>query len=99
MVVAGDREPDVDRVLRTLRERFGCRLVLCEGGPTLNRSLLRAGVLDELFLTFAPKLVAGEGKTLLDGPQLPKQSLARLDLVSLFEHESELFFRYRAARG
>jgi riboflavin biosynthesis pyrimidine reductase len=99
VVAAGDQEPDVDCVLRALRERFGCRLVLCEGGPTLNYSLLQAGVLDELFLTFAPKLVAGEGKTLLDGPQLPKRSLAGLDLVTLFEHESELFFRYRAVRG
>ena len=40
-----------------LRAR-GIRALLCEGGPTLNRALLAAGVVDELFLTLAP-LLAG----------------------------------------
>ena len=33
--------------------------LLCEGGPTLNRALLAAGLLDELFLTLSP-LVTGD---------------------------------------
>ncbi len=33
--------------------------MLCEGGPHLNGALLAAGVVDELFLTLAPKLGGG----------------------------------------
>jgi riboflavin biosynthesis pyrimidine reductase len=99
VLTAGDERPEPCRVLRLLRERHNCYHVLCEGGPRLNYSVLRAGALDELFLTFAPKLAAGGGKGILDGPQLPKDAFLRLRLISLFEHESELFFRYQAVRG
>ena len=34
--------------------------VLCEGGPTLLRRLVGEGCLDDLMLTLAPLLVAGE---------------------------------------
>ena len=40
-------------VLADLRGR-GFERLLCEGGPTLNRALLDAGLLDELFLTLSP---------------------------------------------
>jgi riboflavin biosynthesis pyrimidine reductase len=99
VVVVGDQRPDPRVALRVLRERYGCRQVLSEGGPELNDALLRASVLDELFLTLAPKIVAGEGKTIVDGPQHPKGAMPNLQIVTLYEHEHELFFRYRVARG
>ena len=37
----------------------GSSPLLCEGGPRLNRALLAAGLLDELFLTLSP-LVTGD---------------------------------------
>ena len=43
-------DPSPARALADLRAR-GVRALLCEGGPTLNRALLAAGVVDELFLT------------------------------------------------
>src|SRR3954447_25116955 len=49
-------DPSAEPALRALRERHGVRAVLCEGGPTLNRSLLADGVFDELFLTLGPVL-------------------------------------------
>ena len=49
---------DIPRLLAILRGR-GVRSVLCEGGPTLNAELLRAGAVDELFHCMAPTL-AGE---------------------------------------
>jgi 2,5-diamino-6-(ribosylamino)-4(3H)-pyrimidinone 5'-phosphate reductase len=99
VVVAGRERPDLATVLRTLRERYGCRNVLSEGGPSLNDSMLRADALDELFLTFAPKIAAGEGKNVVEGEQFPKGALPRLGIVSIYEHEDELFFRYRVERG
>lgn len=95
VIVAGDEHPDPRAMLTILRERHGCRHVLSEGGPVFNMANVQAGVLDELFLTFAPKLVAGQGKNIVEGDQFPKSRLPGLELVSLFEHDSELFFRYR----
>ena len=90
VVVAGDDRPDPRYVVQHLREHYGCRHVLLEGGPTFNRSALEAGVVDELFLTLAPKLVAGPGKGIVDGDPLS----VGLELLSLYEHEAELFLRY-----
>jgi 2,5-diamino-6-(ribosylamino)-4(3H)-pyrimidinone 5'-phosphate reductase len=98
VVVAGDERPQPARIARLLRERYGCRRVLLEGGPTLNHAALQDEVIDELFLTLAPKLVAGAGKTIVDGPQFPRADWPRLEVVSLYEHEAELFFRYRVRR-
>lgn len=94
VVVAGDDRPDPAYVVQHLREHYGCRHVLIEGGPTFNRSALEAGAVDELFLTLAPKLVAGPGKGIVDGAPLQ----VALEIVSLYAHESELFARYRVLR-
>ncbi len=54
---------DLPACLQALRERFGVRTVLCEGGPHLAGQLLANGLIDELFLTLAPKLVSGPLQT------------------------------------
>src|SRR5205085_4814330 len=56
------REP-LPAALRTLREEYGLRSLLCEGGPTLNATLFAEDLVDELFLTVAPA-VAGAGESL-----------------------------------
>jgi riboflavin biosynthesis pyrimidine reductase len=99
VIVVGEERPDPAAILRTLRRRFACRYVLSEGGPTFTYALLAAGVLDELFLTLAPKVVGGHGKTILDGVQLVRDAWVRLEIVSLYEHADELFLRYRVAQG
>ena len=38
---------------------MACRILLCEGGPTLLGALVRERLVDELFLTLAPRLVGG----------------------------------------
>jgi riboflavin-specific deaminase-like protein len=83
---------DIRRLLAVLRGR-GVRSVLCEGGPTLNAELLRAGVVDELFHCIAPKL-AGEP----DAPTMVTGVLhetVEMELVSLLESDSHLFCRFR----
>ncbi len=82
---------DIRRLLAILRGR-GVRSVLCEGGPTLNAELLRAGVVDELFHCLAPKL-AGEP----DAPTMVTGVLhetVEMELVSLLESENHLFARF-----
>jgi riboflavin-specific deaminase-like protein len=73
--------------------RRGMRRVLCEGGPTLNWELFRAGLIDEVFLTIAPKLLGGEDPlTIVRGPLFP--TMLGLQLRSLVELDGELFLRY-----
>jgi riboflavin-specific deaminase-like protein len=89
--------PGIDLELRPLIERlrsdFGVRSILCEGGPSLNASLIRESLVDELFLSLAPKLAGGPPLTLLTGDPLPEP--LRGELVWLLEHDSSLFGRYR----
>ncbi len=86
------RVSDVRDVICDLARR-GVRRVLCEGGPTLNSALFQAQLIDEVFLTVAPKLLGGEEPlTIVRGPRFP--TMLRLELRSLVEVEGELFLRY-----
>lgn len=80
-------------LLERLRSEHGVRSILCEGGPSLNESLIAEGLVDELFLSLAPKLAGGPPLTLLTGDPLAEP--LETELVSLYEHGSHLFGRYR----
>ena len=69
------------------------RSVLCEGGPTLNASLLPAGLVDELFLCIAPRLAGSAGSLTIAGSP-PLGGPVELDLVWLLESDGALFARY-----
>ena len=80
--------------MRRLRTDFGIGSLLCEGGPTLFGGLLQERLVDELFLTLAPKLTGGGmSPTITSGSELPE--LAPLALAWALEHEGSLFLRYR----
>jgi diaminohydroxyphosphoribosylaminopyrimidine deaminase/5-amino-6-(5-phosphoribosylamino)uracil reductase len=57
-VPAGDGGLDLRAVLALLSQR-GVRTLLVEGGPTVQASFLRAGLVDEASVYVAPKLIAG----------------------------------------
>ncbi len=79
--------------LRRLRTEFDIRTLLCEGGPTMFGSLLHEKLVDEMFLTLAPKLVGGgHGPAITAGPQLPQPQ--ELSPVWLLEHGGTLYLRY-----
>ncbi|HEY8640072.1 MAG TPA: dihydrofolate reductase family protein [Solirubrobacterales bacterium] len=85
---------DIAEALRHLREERGIRALLCEGGPGLHNQLQATGLVDELFLTIAPKLPGGEEPRILEG-DLPQ--IGSWELAWLLEERSELFARYRRA--
>ena len=91
-VVRHEGSIDLPEALRHLRQERGVRALLCEGGPHLYAQLQAAGLVDDLFLTIAPKLVGGEGPRILEG-ELP--DVALLELAWLLEEDGELFARYR----
>lgn len=83
--------------LRHLRQERGIEYLLCEGGPTLNRSLLGEDLVDELFLAISPKLLGGSDPlTIVDGGSLPEP--AELRLVSAHEGSGDIFLRYEIVR-
>jgi riboflavin-specific deaminase-like protein len=86
-------ELELRPLLTRLRSEFGVRSILCEGGPSLNQSLIREGLVDELFLSVAPKLAGGPPLTILSGDPLGEPLTA--ELVWLLEHDDSLFARYR----
>jgi riboflavin biosynthesis pyrimidine reductase len=85
-VRAGHGDVDLSAALALL----DAEVVLVEGGPTLNGQLLSAGLVDELCVTFAPKLVGGAAKRIVVGPSAPTD----LSLVSVLEDEGFLLCRY-----
>jgi 2,5-diamino-6-(ribosylamino)-4(3H)-pyrimidinone 5'-phosphate reductase len=94
--VPGGRYPDMHAVMRVLTREFGVRRLACEGGPTLNFPLVVEGIADELFLTVAPRIAGGTAAlTIVAGHELPIPDMPRLDLVSTYLADSELFLRYR----
>lgn len=92
---------DLPKAFAELRERFGVRTLLCEGGPHLNAQLLEAGLVDELFLSLAPTLAGGdldenpahpEALRIIAGSELSPP--VELELLSALASASHLFLRY-----
>jgi len=97
--VCGEREVDVREMGRVLRDELGVRRMMCLGGPRLNATLIEAGAVDELFLTLAPKFQGGRGwATAVEGVGFPAEVMPRLELVSMYENDGELYLRYRLPR-
>jgi riboflavin biosynthesis pyrimidine reductase len=83
--------------MATLRSEHGVRALLCEGGPRLHAQLIEAELVDELYVTHAPKLGGGDGPGLVGGLMERERPL---ELAWLLHEEStgELFGRYRVVR-
>lgn len=90
---APDSAIELQWVLAELTRR-GLSRVLCEGGPTLHRDLLAAGLLDELSLTLAPSAVGGVGHRSTAGDALEERADFDLQRVLLGDDQT-LFTSYR----
>lgn len=82
--------------LSALRSDLDVRYLVLEGGSELNASLLSAGLVDEVFLTIAPKIKLGrETPTIAGGTALPREALLLFALISHAVVDGEVFLRYR----
>jgi riboflavin-specific deaminase-like protein len=92
----GERSVDVKALMHALRTDDGIQRLNSLGGPLLNGTMLETGVIDELYLTLAPKIQNGRNAvTLFEGHGLPPDRLAAASLVSLYRSGDELYLRYR----
>ncbi len=57
----------LDVALRILAGDYGVRRLLCEGGGTLLRSLAAADLVDEFYVTIAPKIFGGAAAPTITG--------------------------------
>ncbi len=86
--------PKPEEVISTLRDRYGLIRLLLEGGPKLNAAFIESGSVDELFWTIAPKVIGKEGLPMVvPTSELPVKT--KLQLVSLYVSDSEIFTRYK----
>jgi riboflavin-specific deaminase-like protein len=93
LVLVDPGELTLTTVLRRLRFQHGIASLLCEGGPTVFGALLREQLVNELFLTVAPKLAGGgSSPTIASGPELPE--LRPLEPIWLLERGGALYLRY-----
>jgi riboflavin biosynthesis pyrimidine reductase len=90
VLVCGDLIADIGVALDALAER-GFARQLSEGGPRLLAEIAAAGRLDELCLTLSPRIVAGNGPRIANGPLIEDLPMR---LGHVFEEDGFLFTRY-----
>jgi riboflavin biosynthesis pyrimidine reductase len=77
----------------------GARLALCEGGPHLFGELVRARLVDELFLTVAPQIAGREDAVrrlaLVEGTSFGEGRGRWSNLASIRRAGDDVFLRYR----
>jgi riboflavin-specific deaminase-like protein len=88
VISAGTDSVDFPRALAALR-RHGVRVVVCEGGPTVNAELLASGLVDEVCVTFAPFL-GGDPLGLFERGSAP---LVGLQIVHALTVDGSIFVR------
>ena len=98
--VCGETEIDFHAALEWLRREWKVKTLLCEGGGEINDALLRANLVDEIYLTLCPNIFGGRtAPTLADGLGAPSLAHAtNLQLKSRRRAGNELFLCYSVAR-
>jgi riboflavin biosynthesis pyrimidine reductase len=85
--------------LLDLTTRLNARVALCEGGPHLFGEMLRARLIDELFLTVGPQVIGRDPAThrlgLVEGTTFGTGRGRWAGLVSVRRAGDDLFLRYR----
>lgn len=88
-------------LLCKLLHKKGYKNVLIEGGPHLLGSFLKENLVDEIFLTIAPKIFGnnkGNTLTLIEGYLFPKNAVKKLSLLSVKKLESEIYLHYKVRK-
>ena len=85
-------------IVKLLRDEFGVKILLHEGGPALFGDFLAHGCVDELFLTVAPQFAGRDAKRqrpgIVAGAEFLPQTAPWLRLLSVKQSASHLYLRY-----
>ncbi len=89
VIKSGGTKIDLEMLINKLH-REGIKTILLEGGGTLNHSMLSLGLIDEIYLTIAPRIL-GRGINLINGA-LDKEISLKLEGIT--QLEDQVVFHY-----
>ncbi len=92
VIVAGATSVDLPAMRAELAAR-GLPQILCEGGPHLFGTLLEAGIVDEVCLSLAPRVVAGPAGRIAQGVAEADRPARPLSVLT--DDDGFVFLRYR----
>jgi 2,5-diamino-6-(ribosylamino)-4(3H)-pyrimidinone 5'-phosphate reductase len=97
IIVCGKEQVDLTELFSRLFDR-GIKRLMVEGGATLNWSLLKHGLVDELYVYVGAMLIGGENApTLVDGPGF-KEHFPRLTLSSVQRLDEGVLLKWSLPR-
>lgn len=86
-------------MMRALRHDYGVAHLLCEGGPQINGSLIKAGVIDDAFVTISPIVVGRDEQhdrpSVVESVAFGYDAPPQLTLLSAHRHGSYLYLHSR----
>jgi len=92
VVVAGKKHVELPQLMKILREKFGVKKLMIEGGPTLNWHMLHDRLVDEIRLIHLPFIVGGsDTPSLVGGMHINDENeMIRLNLKNYYMCGSNL---------
>ena len=95
IIVAGTRQIDITKLLRTLFKQQ-INSILLEGGSKTNWEFISKGLVDEIIITIAPIIVGGQTSTSLVGGKgfLNMQNSKKFKLKNISKLKNELVVHY-----
>jgi|TARA_B100000315_G_scaffold181169_1_gene170023 2,5-diamino-6-(ribosylamino)-4(3H)-pyrimidinone 5'-phosphate reductase len=99
VLILGDTEVNLESLMEELF-KIGIKSLLLEGGGTLNWSMLKEGLVDEVMVAISPKIVGGrEAITLVDGDGFGLISEGtKLKLREFYNLGEDLILKYEVIR-
>ena len=95
---SGDKRVDLKALMSYLHEE-GIDKLMLEGGSTLNFSMIKSGLIDEISICVAPMIVGGaNAKTFFDGEGFDLMDDAvRLELTDSYTLDKDLILHYKVS--
>ena len=92
---------DVKEVYDIITKEYKCKRILIEGGGLLNKSFLEKNIVDDIYLTICPILMADTtSRSFVEGTGLAKENVKKLRLLSCRKDKSgEIFLHYQVQKN
>lgn len=93
---------EITAMLKHMRQELDVKVLLVEGGPTVNAQMYELGVVDEYFLTLGPVIVGGRDTlTAVEGESaFSRDDVKHLELLAAVPNPetNEVYVHYRVRR-
>ena len=96
---SGEKRVDLKALMFHL-EKMGVKKLMLEGGSTLNFSMIKEGLIDEINICVAPMVVGGaDAKTFFDGEGFDTMDESvKLELIDSFNLGKDLILKYKVLK-